>query len=339
MNLILRIILQGVYDEDCVLSYLKGTPHIVKEIWSHVNYFYKSHITLPMNYGNFQSHFFKKFDYYQINNLHHTIFPKPTGINISMMPYIYGGHNFRNYKLPENLKPYFPLIRFCKTSSISYDYNADKGKVFYLTIKEGWVECNKSHLVPGIYTDNQGHIPVKDSSLTPLLESKKESLLECHWGSGRYLRSGRHEGGIFIASNSSNSVCAWDCKIERNPETGRDIIGPKGSCEHCKWFLPKERRTMMSPNSIYWITDRTPYESLRLSERTYCQFFKVVTEYVSVWFADESTENPYGVLPDSNITKIVKGSKSDTNSFEIIDHERYMINKMKSFQTEFKLKT
>ena len=286
----------------------------------------------------FSVSFFKRFDYYQINNLHHTIFPKPTGINISMMPYIYGGHNFKNYKLPENLKPYFPLIRFCKTSSISYDYNADKGKVFYLTIKEGWVECNESHIAPGIYTDNQGLIPIKDSSLIPLLESEKE-LLECHWGSGRYLRSGRHEGGIFIASNSSNSVCAWDCKIERNPGTGRDIIGPKGSCEHCKWFLPKERRTVMSPNSVYWITDRTPYESLRLSERTYCQFFKVVTEYVSVWFADESTENPYGVLPDANITKIVRGSKFDTNSFEIIDHERYMINKMKSFQTEFKLKT
>ena len=80
---------------------------------------------------------------------------------------------------------------------------------------------------------------------------------------------------------------------------------------------------MMEPNVLYWITDRTPHESLPMKERTYCQFFRVVTENVSLWFADHSTPNPCGVLPDPSITKIVRGNKFDPESLEIIEHEAY----------------
>ena len=39
------------------------------------------------------------------------------------------------------------------------------------------------------------------------------------------------------------------------------------------------------------------------------QFFRLVTSEVSLWFEEHSTKNPPGVVPDPNITKIVKGSK------------------------------
>ena len=36
-----------------------------------------------------------------------------------------------------------------------------------------------------------------------------------------------------------------------------------------------------------------------------------VTSRVGLWFADHSTPNPLGVVPDERITKIVKGNKFD----------------------------
>ena len=79
----------------------------------------------------------------------------------------------------------------------------------------------------------------------------------------------------------------------------------------------------MDPNTLYWITDRTPHESLPLLEKTYRQFFRVVNENVSFWFADHSTANPLGVLPVSSITKIVKGNKFDADSLAVVKHSEY----------------
>lgn len=127
-----------------------------------------------------------------------------------------------------------------------------------------------------------------------------------------------------MASNIPNSCRAWNCQIEKDQNNGSDIIGEHGSCEHLKEFLPNDNEVLMKANTLYWITDRTPHESLPLTKRTYRQFFRVVTENVSLWFADHSTPNPYGVLPDRNITKIVKGNKFVANSLEIIDHDEYL---------------
>ena len=75
----------------------------------------------------------------------------------------------------------------------------------------------------------------------------------------------------------------------------------------------------MEANRMYWMTDRTPLEWLPLKTTTYCQFFRLVTSQVGLWFADHSTPNLNGVKPDPKITKIVKGNAFDPLGFDFID--------------------
>jgi hypothetical protein len=41
MNSIIRVILEGVYDNESPLSALRGTPHIVRNIWEMIVEYYK----------------------------------------------------------------------------------------------------------------------------------------------------------------------------------------------------------------------------------------------------------------------------------------------------------
>ena len=69
---------------------------------------------------------------------------------------------------------------------------------------------------------------------------------------------------------------------------------------------------------MYWITDKTPHESLPLKEKTMRQFFRIVTADVSFWFRDHSTPNPLGVLPDPEVTQIVSGDKFSADELEVV---------------------
>lgn len=348
MNPILKTIFEGVYDDKSILSSLRGTPHLIKKLWCILKNCFKSHIKLPKDYDHYEVPegvslenevlmpglgFLKEFAPYETYGIFiedDVIFPKATDININMMPYISKGNDFEDYKLPPYLKPYAELIYFCGTNTNGplYDSENDKGKIFYLTIQEGWVEPNESQRRPGIHTDNPGNIAIKNSGKYAVsAEGAGEygkNYYEHHWGNGVIMSADCHFGGIYMASNIPNSCRAWNCKIEKDQNNGSDVIGEHGSCEHLKEFLPNDNEVLMKANTLYWITDRTPHESLPLTKRTYRQFFRVVTENVSLWFADHSTPNPYGVLPDRNITKIVKGNKFVANSLEIIDHDEYL---------------
>ena len=46
-NPILKALLCGVYDSECVLSKLRGCPHLLKKIWREVKCYYLAQITLP----------------------------------------------------------------------------------------------------------------------------------------------------------------------------------------------------------------------------------------------------------------------------------------------------
>ena len=135
------------------------------------------------------------------------------------------------------------------------------------------------------------------------------------WGiSMRYL-----QGGIYMASTVENSCKLWDCQILPDHGEHGDIVGSVGSfgnIEHLRNYLPEGK--VMVENQMYWITDRTPHESLPLPSRTYRQWFRLVTSGVSLWFQDHSTENPLGILPDPKITKIVKGSKFDEKNLVVV---------------------
>ena len=63
------------------------------------------------------------------------------------------------------------------------------------------------------------------------------------------------------------------------------------------------------------------------------RFLRLYGDIVSLWFTDHSTPNPSDVLPDPNITKIVKGR--DLDSLEIITNEEY--SKDKKINSSFNL--
>ena len=121
-------------------------------------------------------------------------------------------------------------------------------------------------------------------------------------------RYNKVEGGIYVATSVSNSCAAWNSKIlvdSANDST--NIIGTDGDIEHLRNHIGK--RKILKPDSVYWITDRTPFEFLPLPDRTYIQYFSVVTSQIYSWLEDSSTPNPLGIVPNSNDIKIIKRNK------------------------------
>ena len=329
MNLILKIILEGVYCDESILHCLKGTPHIVRKIWCILKNIWKSYIKLPNDYfpgkeAEDRKEIIKldcKF-FVEFGRCFPNVFPKPCGISINMMPFVSGGHHFEEFKLPSILRPYIDILRSCNLA-VPHNYQG-KRKIFYLTIQEGWVEPNESQRRAGIFTEKTGCILVKGYGKLSPMNGGGNYTDRLMVVDGFVNRSCDREGGIFIGSSVKNGYL-WNCKVGQSVKDGIDIIDKYGSCEHLEEFLPRDEKVEMEANTLYWITDRTPQEWLPLKEKTYCQFFKVVSDNVSLWFADHSTPNPYGVLPDPNITKIVKGR--DLDSLEIITNEEYSKNK------------
>jgi len=97
----------------------------------------------------------------------------------------------------------------------------------------------------------------------------------------------------------------WDALIE---DPGL-VAGHHGDLEHVRELLGPGR--MMRPNTIYWLSDKTPHQTIPVREDTYRQFFRVVTSSLSAWFPEHSTANRLGVKPDPSITKVIEGNKFD----------------------------
>ena len=93
-NKILKVILEGLYDEDCPLSKLRGCPHVIKFIWSDVRDYWKSKICLPdiqkdvdrLRFFSAIKHVDSHLDPEGI--AWYLKFPEPSGINIDMMPFL-----------------------------------------------------------------------------------------------------------------------------------------------------------------------------------------------------------------------------------------------------------
>ena len=100
---------------------------------------------------------------------------------------------------------------------------------------------------------------------------------------------------------SSLGFCrAWDMYVP--------LPGLMGDCEFMRDELESTPAVLMQPNTLYWITDRTPHESLPLTHLSYRQWFRLVTSPVDIWYSNHSTENPLGVVPGPD-TKILVGDK------------------------------
>lgn len=333
LNPMLKAFLEGVYDEDCVLFNLKGIWHLLKVIWGHVEQFWKDNLkeTRSILYKDR----FDEGDIISYLNLNRPIdyekfpfiagcaydfgdakikFPRPKGTNINMMPFIFG-RNFKECRLPKYLKKYWEnLIIHCICDENDY------GKVCYLTIHESKVKKQVSQRRGGLHTERPGRLELRSGE--PHMEiskgggSSKVAKFQVfhHWGMGiGSYNNDRFDikGGIYMASNVADSCRVWDCQVLDDK-----LIGHLGDIEHLRCLLPESEN--MAPNCIYWLTDRTPHESLPLKETTYRQYFRLVTSQVSLWFEDHSTKNPMGVVPDPNTTKIVRGSKFNEGEAYIV---------------------
>lgn len=245
-------------------------------------------------------------------------FPPPSGVNINMMPFIVGS-SFKACRLPKYVQPYWDMILSCigpELSKASEPWStlvktsnpSDLGKVYFLTIQESQVEAGQSQRRPGVHVDSAGEIIVKskekenDISATIIGEEGNgdaDTYRYHPWGGGCAHQVANAEGttdgfilrgGIFLASSVPNSCRAWNCQV------ASEAVRHLGNVSQLREGLPEA--CQLEPGRLYWLTDRTPHESLPLQEGAHRQFFRIVTSQVSLWYSDHSTVNPLGVRPD-----------------------------------------
>jgi len=276
-------------------------------------------------------------------------FPPASDININMMPFIVG-ETFSSSKLPESVRPYWPMIKACLHPEMSRAWHhlwpkrlfpSEVGKVNYLTIQESWVEQGASQRRPGLHVDRPGKVKIKNEKQEPYVKGRGSSqpYQGHHWGQGcaHYVPTENMEedrfvlrGGIYLASSLPSSCRAWNCSVEPA------AIGSLGNIEHMREALPGPGFELEA-GQLYWLTDRTPHESMPLSQRAYRQFFRIVTSQVSLWYKDHSTPNPLGVEPDPAITRTVVGDKFSSEGVEVVIEPGSVERRMEEVEQQRKL--
>jgi hypothetical protein len=138
------------------------------------------------------------------------------------------------------------------------------GKLAYLTVHESMVSAGESQRRQGVHT---------------------EGTAGNSWGGGSWGAS-----GVYMASTDGS------CRVWNSVSSAGEVD------EHGGLLAPPsgDSQTML-PSTLYWMTDRTPHESLPVSSSRYRQFFRLVSDEVSVWWAQHSTANPLGVQPGCRV--------------------------------------
>jgi len=210
-------------------------------------------------------------------------FPEPQDIKINMMPFVMG----KIESLPEAYRHYWPLIERCELPP------EELGKVGYLTIHESLVPAGQTQRRGGLHIESPGNLKEPGS-----FKDKRYD-----WGCGIVVDDASTvKGGIYMASNVSNSCRVWNAQIQ-DPGS---LVGNLGSLEHIRDNLGEG--IFMEANQLYWLTDVTPHESMPLENETRRQFFRLVTSSLSAWYPEHSTKNEL-VGPNTEVTKIIGGSK------------------------------
>ena len=80
--------------------------------------------------------------------------PSTISANVNMMPFI-SSDKFEGCKLPEDLKPYWGIIKYCLRHQLRNNPSSN-GRVFYLTIQESQVEQGSSQMKPGLHVEYRG---------------------------------------------------------------------------------------------------------------------------------------------------------------------------------------
>ncbi|KAJ2988674.1 hypothetical protein HDV02_005451 [Globomyces sp. JEL0801] len=225
----------------------------------------------------------------------HSRFPDPLkdqdgnlkSVYINMMPFVF------NFSTIEEMSPeisrYQPMIQQCL-----FSHATDRGKICYLTIHESYVEPGESQRRAGLHTESPGKCHFG--------KGEHQHIDRFFWGRG-FIEGNHLSGGIFMASNIDDSCRVWNAQIQE--VDSKSIIGEHGDIEHLRNLLGPNY-TSVPANSIIWITDMTPHESVPLKQRTFRQYFRLVTSEISGWYEEHSTPNPNGVKPNA---PIIKGNK------------------------------
>ena len=145
------------------------------------------------------------------------------------------------------------------------------------------------------------------------------------WGIGMRMGERRFGGGIFMASNVSDSTAVYGASVVRpqdtdDPEAAAGMIGALGDCEHLRPAVAHTRRTL-GANELLWMTDMTLHESLPIDTPVHRQYFRLVTREIGAWYEHHSTPNPLKVTPPPCV-RIIKASKFGADGHDEYDEAK-----------------
>jgi hypothetical protein len=181
-------------------------------------------------------------------------FPPSSGINVNMMPFIFGDKN----SLPPELQGYFDLTMLCSVSnrwvslcpggdspeqsymrvtsgdsvsaSTPFLVSCNTGTICYLTVQESEVKQNACQRRPGAHTEGGASIyPDMHQEAGGTLKVCEHTFTygygaeyDSEWGGGKQV-DGCLLGGIYLASTVAGSTRVWNARVD---DTG--LIGPLG---------------------------------------------------------------------------------------------------------------
>lgn len=305
-------VVMGTYDQDSPLNALQGQRDVLESIASETNKLYDQHIEVTDKaFIALETRYNRYTRYYDDGVVR---FPPPQDININMMPIkLWDLEN----TLPPELQDYKEVIAGCWYASFKIDENgqsisSNDETVAYLTIHESYVEPGKTQRRPGLHIERPGVVNGKYTRLVmrPSRERLNKIYSRSHdrefpnadelaymnlaWGIGQN-SDGIPIDGIYMASTMDDSCAIYPALIERPWE----VTDEHGGCECLRHRLPTP--TLTKANKLYWITDRTPHETLPTQTGGYRQFFRLVVGRISTWYAKHNTANPL-CEPDAPIS-------------------------------------
>jgi len=257
-------------------------------------------------------------------------FPAPSGLCCNMMPFVMGD----KATLPEEYHVYWKIIQKCVLTLV--ERASARERVGYLTIHESIVQEGFSQRRPGLHTEGFTRAPCDRGEV--------QDLPYWHaWGFGHAMRPGKYHGGIFLASNVDDSCHVYNAVVPEelvgkggdvehlrdvlnehfpNPPKPRtrqpndiDRYGDHAGCArhhaHMEADLQSDWRPTRGPISLqagelFWMTDRTPHQSMPVKVGQPRQFFRLVTGGIDTWYAAHSTSNPLGVRAQAAVVEFDK---------------------------------
>jgi hypothetical protein len=236
------------------------------------------------------------------------VFPPFTGININMMPIILGNF-YNNTSLPDYIKPYDKIILSCvhqQYGSLPTEKWNNNKWIGYLTIHESIVEPGETQRRPGLHIES----PLGKGDFIPRpIKNFDEDYynsewFSIEWGGGNYHKD-KHRDGIYIVSNTDDMTAIYPYLVENSEK----VTDKYGGLQEFKNDLTDKIFT--KKNKVYWITDKTPHESLpnNTDKPVYRQFVRIVVGPIGAWYSQHNTPNPLGIKPDAPVI--------DTNKFTL----------------------